>query len=934
MAPVSREQAFALARALIAESPAAETEVTVDAVAERFVRFAAPGPTQDGDRERVDVAVRVRVARDGGFAEARAETGLDRAGGAARDARARDRARAERAGRARPRAAGRAGDRRGLRAPQRRRARTTSPPRRAGSRRRSSARATRASSPPAWRRRSCSRARSSTRAAARSPASWGAPVSRSRSRVRDSSGFAEAIGPDAAPRRRRRVERAVRKARASAGPRALAPGDYEVVLEPPARARCCSSSRTRASARATCSSRSLPVRPRRHAGLLAFALDRRRRLLRAEPRPAVRRRGHAAAAPGAGREGARARAGDRPRDRALSGGASTGHAQPQPSIHGPLPQNLVVAAGEASAEQLVAGVRRGLLVSQMHYVNAIDARELVLTGVTRHGTWLVEDGRIVAPVGNLRFSDSLLQALARVRAVGRERELAARCSRARSSRPRCTWKSFASLPRPIPGACRGMLALAEEAVRAAQLAGATYADARGERARFEELCVKNGRLAGAVEREEAGVGVRVLADGAWGFAAAACGGPSDAAELARRAVRAARSLAGLRREPVRLADVAPARGEYATPVRVDPFAMRAAEKLDFLREAERALDGRPEVVLREAQCSSKRRELWFASSAGASVHQVLVRCGAGVAATGRRRRRGRAPQLPASFDGQSQAGGFECALELGLAEAGPRVRDEAIALCAAEPCPAGVRDLILSGNLLMLQIHESVGHASELDRALGFESDLAGHTFLTPADAGALRFGSEHVDLVADLTSPGGLATRGFDDEGSPARSWPIVRRGVFAGWQADREHGPSAAGAAVGAASRAQSWYHPPIVRMANLSLMPGAWTLDDLVADTQDGVLCDTVKMWSIDQRRWNFQFTAELGWEIKDGVRTRMLRVPTWQGRTLDFWRSCDAVCDAAHWRLWGVTNCGKGNPVQEAEMSHGAAPARFRGATFVR
>jgi len=216
----------------------------------------------------------------------------------------------------------------------------------------------------------------------------------------------------------------------------------------------------------------------------------------------------------------------------------------------------------------------------------------------------------------------------------------------------------------------------------------------------------------------------------------------------------------------------------------------------------------------------------------------------------------------------------------------------------------------------------------------GHEVDLAGESFATIDKLGAFRYGSDLVNLVADSTIPGGLDTRGWDDDGVRSGTWHVVENGVFRGYHTNREWAAAFGGAPSRGTNRAEGWYSPPIIRITNLSLMPGTWTLDDLVADTEDGVLCDTVKMWSIDQRRLNFQFTTEIGWEIKDGKRGRMLRKATYQGTTPEFWRSCDAICDESHWQLWGVPNCGKGNPMQVAEMSHGASPARFRDVTFVR
>ncbi len=482
-----------------------------------------------------------------------------------------------------------------------------------------------------------------------------------------------------------------------------------------------------------------------------------------------------------------------------------------------------------------------------------------------------------------------------------------------------------------------MFDVARNAVSRAEERGASYADARIERLQTEDLMVRNGRLAASRSGEEFGLGVRVVANGAWGFAAAPLGEsarPELARELADRALAVARDLARLRREPVELAPNEIARGEFATPVAIDPFALSSSDKLAPLFAAEKALGGRAELVVREATSSVRREEHWQVSSEEAEFHQVLTRTGAGIAAIASANGRAERRSFPSSFGGNAQAGGFERVLDLGLEARAPSIRDEAIQLCFADASPGGVHDLILAGNLLMLQIHESVGHATELDRALGCEADLAGHTFATIEKRGALEYGSKLVNLVADSTAQNGIDTRGFDDDGVRSERWHLVRDGRFVDYQTNREWAAKIGARASHGSNRAQSWYHPPIVRITNLSLEPGTWSFEDLIADTDDGILCDTVKMWSIDQRRWNFQFTAEIGWEIRGGKRTRMLRTPTYQGTTVPFWNSCDAICDARHFAMWGVTNCGKGNPMQEAEMSHGASPARFRRVNFLR
>ena len=471
------------------------------------------------------------------------------------------------------------------------------------------------------------------------------------------------------------------------------------------------------------------------------------------------------------------------------------------------------------------------------------------------------------------------------------------------------------------------------AVRAAEEYGAQYADARANRLLRQELVLRNGNLESAAAPEDVGIGVRVLVDGCWGFAALPGTDSRAAKEAARRAVDVARALAPSRTRAVELVGRPDAHAEYCTPMEIDPFAVPLTEKLDLLCEADRSMQGAIATVVREACMSLRREEQWHASSEGAEIYQNLVRTGAGISTTAAAHGAVERRSWPAAFGGNYKSAGYEHVLGLGLADHGERMRDESVALCAAEPCPAGKRDLILMGNQLMLQIHESVGHPNELDRVHGHEVDLAGASFAVPEYLDTFRYGSDIVNLVADSTVPQGLDTRGFDDDGVASGRWHVVENGIFRGYHTNREWAGVAGDVASHGTNRAEGWFHPPIIRMTNLSLMPGTWTLDELVADTRDGVLCEAVKMWSIDQRRLNFQFTTEIGWEIKDGRRTRMLRNPTYQGITPEFWNSCDAICDEDHWDLWGVPNCGKGNPMQVAEMSHGAAPARFRGVTFV-
>jgi TldD protein len=274
------------------------------------------------------------------------------------------------------------------------------------------------------------------------------------------------------------------------------------------------------------------------------------------------------------------------------------------------------------------------------------------------------------------------------------------------------------------------------------------------------------------------------------------------------------------------------------------------------------------------------------------------------------------------------SGGFEAVRAMDLPGNAQRIAEEAVALLSAEECPSGPMTLVIDSSQMALQVHESCGHPIELDRVLGMEASFAGTSFLTLDKLDTLRYGSEIVNIDADATAPGGLGTFGFDDEGVPAQNVPIVSSGRFVGYLTSRETAPIIGRRSMGS-SRASGWNVIPLIRMTNVNLRPGdAGSLDDLIADTDDGIFFSTNRSWSIDDRRLNFQFGTQIGWRIRNGKRAEMIRNPTYTGITPEFWGSCDAICSDSEWQLWGVPNCGKGEPMQTHRVGHGAAPARFR------
>ena len=459
--------------------------------------------------------------------------------------------------------------------------------------------------------------------------------------------------------------------------------------------------------------------------------------------------------------------------------------------------------------------------------------------------------------------------------------------------------------------------------------GVDYADARYLERETESITVRNEEVAGLSREDTRGYGIRVLYKGSWGFAASGVLTEEAVRETARRALEIARASHRTQREPVRLDDTPPQVGTYKSPWEEDPFAVPLDEKLELLFSAARILRKDKRIVKAEAEMRLFRTVKVFLSTEGAEITQEFVEVGAGIEATAAQGREVQRRSFPTSFGGDYAARGYEFIRSLGLVENAERIREEAIALLSADPCTSGEFDLILASDQLALQVHESCGHPTELDRVLGTEISYAGGSFLTLDKLGKYRYGSEIVNIVADATIPGSIGSFGYDDEGVPAQRTHLVREGTFVGYLTSRETAP-VIGRRSNGAMRAESWNHIPLIRMVNINLepAPGGPTLDELIADTEHGILMQTNKSWSIDDLRLNFQFGCEIAWEIKNGRKVRLLKNPVYTGITPEFWRSCDAVCGESEWKIWGLPNCGKGEPPQTMHVAHGTAPARFR------
>jgi len=468
------------------------------------------------------------------------------------------------------------------------------------------------------------------------------------------------------------------------------------------------------------------------------------------------------------------------------------------------------------------------------------------------------------------------------------------------------------------------------AIETAKRRGASYADARVMDIRHRDITTKNGEVGTLVESESLGIGIRVIASGAWGFASTDRLTREGVEACAAQAVAIAKASALAKRENVSLASENSYVDTWQNPFLKDPFRIPVERQIDLLLAADKEMRRVKGITLAEGSMSFRRIEQLFASSTGSSIHQIKMQSGAGIVATSFAGSEIQKRSYPNSFGGQHMLRGYELIEELDLVGHAPRIAEECVALHSAAQCPEGRRDIILESSQLGLQIHESIGHPIELDRVLGMEANFAGMSFLTTEKLRKLKYGSDIVNVVADarLAHGPGLGTFAYDDEGVPAQCTPIITNGLFTGYLSSRETAGAIGEKRSGGTMRCESWNRLPMIRMTNISINPGTWKYDELIADTDDAILMETNRSWSIDDKRYHFQFSTEIGWEIKGGKKTRMIKNPSYSGITTEFWNSCDAICSRDYWTLWGTPNCGKGQPQQVMGTGHGAAPARFR------
>lgn len=492
-------------------------------------------------------------------------------------------------------------------------------------------------------------------------------------------------------------------------------------------------------------------------------------------------------------------------------------------------------------------------------------------------------------------------------------------------------RPFADLPHNTVGAVEKdrWPELAQIAIERIRRDQCQYGDIRLIETQNQSIRAQDRRISGIRERFDSGYGIRALYKGAWGFAAASDFSPEAVRNTAAQAVEIARASHTLMKSPVKLADEPIHVDKVVTPYKVDPFAVSLDEKCHLLLKVCERLHEQKGIIRSNGRLWTQRDIKHFASSEGSRIDFDLLAVGGQFGTTAR-----------SEDDFQSREfiipyfrTGYEHILAYDMPSHASRIAAEAVEKVNAKKPEPGLYDLVLDPAHLALTIHESCGHPSELDRALGYEANYAGTSFLTTDKLGQFQYGSKHVNLIADNTRAGQMASTGYDDDGVAAQRWPIVNEGIFRGYSTSREVASAIGESRSRGSCRADSWRSVPIVRISNIGLAPGNETLDSLLAGVERGIYIEGRGSFSIDQKRYNFQFGGDAFWEIKNGKRGAMLKNVIYNGITPEFWNSCDGVADRQHWKQYGFITCGKGQPGQSGWMTHSASPARFRSVNVI-
>lgn len=473
-----------------------------------------------------------------------------------------------------------------------------------------------------------------------------------------------------------------------------------------------------------------------------------------------------------------------------------------------------------------------------------------------------------------------------------------------------------------------MRELIQTALETAKKLRATYCDIRIEDLKQEHISVRNNKVEHINYSESVGFGVRVAYKGSWGFASSSELTVEEVRNVVEKAIKIADASSYTNKLLLNvLSELDPIDEKYISEYKIDPFQVPVSDKLDLLLKTCEIMKKNSKIELAIAEMTFFKHKKFFVSSEGSHIEQIYVKSGGGIQAYAIDGNEMQTRSYPCNCGGDFRNSGYEFIEEMDFLGNAQRVSDEAVQLLEAEQCPTTDTTLVLEGNQMAIQIHESIGHPIEYDRVLGMEASFAGTSFLTPDKLYKLKYGSDIVNVYADATIPYGLGSFAFDDEGVPGQKVPIIDKGLFVGYLTSRETAPSLNKSSMGSV-RAENWNFLPIIRMTNINLDPGDKTFEELIKGVENGIYMATNKSWSIDDKRWNFQFATEIAWEIKDGQLGKMLKNPTYTDNTVHFWNSCDAIANSDYWRIWGVPNCGKGQPMQTGHVGHGSSPARFR------
>ena len=468
--------------------------------------------------------------------------------------------------------------------------------------------------------------------------------------------------------------------------------------------------------------------------------------------------------------------------------------------------------------------------------------------------------------------------------------------------------------------------LLKQSIEKLNLPKVQFADIRITRTDGEGIYFQNGFLRSCgSDAESLAIGIRVLINGCWGFAGSRIVTPTNIDKLIKTAISNAEKGSKLIKDPVRFQPLAPTVAEYHHQPQIDPFKMNQQEKMDYLSKLADSIKPQGKIVHSMVMAQFMKQEKYYINSEGSYSHtsfyntlpMMMV-----VAADGN--------QIQSrTWPGHMSAGraGFELFYEQKFAENTERIIKEATDLLSAPMITDEKADIIIGNGHLALQLHESVGHATEADRIFGMEISYAGKTFVKPAMLGNFQYGSDIVTIYSDSSDKRGLGYHPIDDEGVPGKRVNIIENGILKDQQTSR-HIAQMLGLEPSSNMKASFGDDFPLVRMTNLCIAPVKGSLEDLIAETDHGYLVDFTKTWSIDDNRNNFQFTTEIGYKIENGKITGIVKEPTYFGITKEFWNSCDRICGPEEWEYHGTFHCGKGEPGQAMQLSHGIAPARFK------